>query len=223
MSYQYPPQQPWELPPEPSLSSQSTQPQPVPSVPITGGKPPKKPATKKETMIGLGCFAITALLLISLCGVIGNVMNVNHGSTSGAPPSPTATQQAAILVATATTVLPTDTPTATDTPQPTATPTVRPTPKPQPTQPPRPTPTPAPHCSGVNGNPWCYDFNPGKLIYVPPSGFCGYFNCIASFYGSDDPGDGYIIECQDSTYSQSGGERGACSSHGGELRPLYSH
>jgi len=25
------------------------------------------------------------------------------------------------------------------------------------------------------------------------------------------------------TYSQSGGESGACSSHGGVMRPLYSH
>jgi hypothetical protein len=93
-------------------------------------------------------------------------------------------------------------------------------PAPKPTPKPKPTPT---HCIGVNNNPWCYDFNSGGLIYTPPNGFCGYFNCIATFYAPDDPGDGYIIECQDSTFSQSGGESGACSHHGGEMRPLYSH
>jgi hypothetical protein len=166
-------------------------------------------------------------LLVLSCLLCTCVLSV-AASTVGTKPTsqtaiPTDTPQA-ILVATDT---PTDTPVPTDTPSPTPSPTpaptATPTPKPQPTQAPRPTPTPAPHCSGVNGNPWCYDFNPGKLIYVPPSGFCGYFACIPTFYAPDDPGDGYIIECTDSTYSQSGGERGACSSHGGELRPLYSH
>jgi hypothetical protein len=128
--------------------------------------------------------------------------------------------------------------TPTPTPRPTATPTLKPvlratpTSKPQPTPTlkpvlratptPRPQPTPTVH-TGINGNPWGYDFNAGNLIYTPPSGFCNYFNCIATFYAPDDPGDGYIVECQDGTYSQSGGERGACSHHGGEMRPLYSH
>lgn len=172
---------------------------------------------------------LLSLLVISviLCTCVLSVAASTIGtipSTQTAIPTATATPTSqALLVATD---APTDTPTPTATPSPTPSPTsapiATPTPKPVPTQ--QPTPTPKPHCSGVNGNPWCYDFNaPGKLIYVPPSGFCGYFNCIASFYGSDDPGDGYIIECQDSTYSQSGGERGACSSHGGELRPLYAH
>jgi hypothetical protein len=139
----------------------------------------------------------------------------------------TATQDAQNYQATANaapTATPTPSPSPTATPKPTPKPTqlaVKPTPKP--TQKPAPTPTPKPHCAGVNGNPWCYDFNPGNLIYYPPSGFCGYFNCIPTFYASDDPGDGYIVECSDGTFSQSGGERGACSYHGGEMRPLYSH
>src|SRR5579863_8526599 len=59
----------------------------------------------------------------------------------------------------------------------------------------------APSCFGINGNPWCYNFSPGTLIYTPPSGFCNYFNCIPSFFGSDDPGDGYINKRDDGTYS----------------------
>ncbi len=165
---------------------------------------------------------LLSLLVLScvLCTCVLSAVAGSSKTTQTVIPTDTPTTQA-LLVATATTSLPTDTPSPT--PVPTATQTPRPTPKPQPTQKPVPTPTPKPHCVGINNNPWCYDFNPGKLIYVPPSGFCSYFNCIASFYGSDDPGDGYIIECTDSTFSQSGGERGACSSHGGELRPLYSH
>lgn len=74
-------------------------------------------------------------------------------------------------------------------------------------------------CSGVNGNPWCYDFNPGNLIYSPPGAFCSYFNCINNFLN----GRGYVMECQDGMYSKSGGIQGSCSYHGGNWRPLYSH
>jgi hypothetical protein len=120
---------------------------------------------------------------------------------------------------------PQDTPTAT--PQPTATDTpVPPTATPQPPTPtpvpPRPTATPAPACVGVNGNPWCYDFNPGNLIYSPPyPDFCtdGYFACIGNFWN----GRGYVVECNDGMYSKSGGIQGACSYHKGVMRPLYSH
>jgi type II secretory pathway pseudopilin PulG len=185
---------------------------------------------------------VVLILSCSLCGYI----STTSANTSVVPTAatPTATQDVAAITtkiaATATqyaqnyqatanaaptaTPIPTASPTATATPKSTPKPTqvvVQPTPKP--TQRPLPTPTPKPHCAGVNGNPWCYDFNPGNLIYYPPSGFCNYFSCIASFYGSDDPGDGYIVECQDSTFSQSGSERGACSYHGGVSRPLYSH
>jgi len=78
-------------------------------------------------------------------------------------------------------------------------------------------PPPAP--SGVNGNPWGYDFNPGNYITAPPSAFCSYFNCIASFWN----GKGHVEECQDATYSKSGGISGSCSHHGGDWRALYSH
>ncbi len=95
-----------------------------------------------------------------------------------------------------------------------------------PTPMPTPTPTLVPHSQptqpppvGVNGNPWGYDFNPGNLIYSPPENFCDYFDCVKNFWGSS----GYVDECNDETYSRSGGAANACVRHGGEMRPLYSH
>jgi hypothetical protein len=61
-----------------------------------------------------------------------------------------------------------------------------------------------------------YNFCGGTTVANPDGDTCDYFNCIASF----DNGNGYMEECQDHTYSMSGGRRGACSSHGGELRPV---
>ncbi len=42
--------------------------------------------------------------------------------------------------------------------------------------------------------------------------FCSTHSCIANF----DNGSGYIVQCQDGTWSHSGGLSGACSDHGGE-------
>lgn len=111
--------------------------------------------------------------------------------------------------------VPTATSIATVTNQPTTAPTQAPT---QPLSS-GPAPTSAPHKTGVNGNPWGYDFNAGQLIYSPPADFCAYFACIANFGNSA----GYVIECQDGQYATSGGLRGSCSRHGGDMRPLYSH
>jgi hypothetical protein len=61
---------------------------------------------------------------------------------------------------------------------------------------------------------------PGNLIANPPGNFCAYFNCIPSFLNSTK---GYVEECQDRTFSHSGGRSGSCSYHGGNWRPLYSH
>ncbi len=159
------------------------------------------------------------LVLCSGCGTISNAANANQSTTATIPTTitvmPSDTPTTVVQ-----TVLPKNIPTTVPIKTPTPKPTSRPTPKPQPTH---VVPTPTPAHTGVNGNPWGYNFSPGKLIYYPPNGFCNYFKCISSFKGSDDPGDGYIIECRDQTYSQSGGERGACSYHGGEMRPLYSH
>lgn len=90
-------------------------------------------------------------------------------------------------------------------------------------------PPPAPHTSsaapppppknlcGAPQNPYGYNFCGGSTITNPESDVCNYFNCIASFWN----GTGYMVECQDTTYSMSGGHSGACSHHSGELRPVY--
>lgn len=201
-------------------------------LPVARRRSPRSavPGTKKKPPVW--AYVVTAIVALVVCSCIGStvlsaVAN-NNAHTSNTPPA-TSTTNAETLATSMTqtsptpmpTVAPTQPPTPTPVPKPTATPTPRPTPKP--TQPPAPKPTPTPSCQAVNGNPWCYNFNSGSLIYNPPSNFCSYFNCISSFWEPDDPGDGYVIQCQDSTYSQSGGERGACSYHGGEARPLYAH
>jgi hypothetical protein len=131
------------------------------------------------------------------------------------PPGPTAAPPVQAATATPKPAVPTATPkphasTPTATPKPHAsTPTA--TPNSQPTATP---------CPGVNCNPWGYNFSPpGNLIYNPPSAFCNYFNCIANF----STGTGYVVECQDLTFSKTGGVPGSCSQDGGNLRPLYSH
>jgi hypothetical protein len=51
--------------------------------------------------------------------------------------------------------------------------------------------------------------------YSPPpsevDAFCATHDCIPNFPN----GNGYIVQCQDGTYSHSGGIQGACSWHGG--------
>ena len=161
---------------------------------------------------------ITIVILVLSCSLCSYIASA---SSSVAPiaATPTPTQSVAQIATTVSTDTPTQAPTATPTPTPS--PTAKPTPKPTQLAV-KPTPTPK-RCVAVNNNPWCYNFSPGGLIYTPPDGFCNYFNCIPTFYAPDDPGDGYIVECADGTFSQSGGESGACSHHGGVMRPLYSH
>jgi hypothetical protein len=84
--------------------------------------------------------------------------------------------------------------------------------------PPASSPLPASATCGVNGNPWGYNFTCCHFITSPPANFCSYFSCISSFWN----GNGYVVECGDTRYSKSGGISGACSSHGGPLRPLYA-
>jgi len=72
---------------------------------------------------------------------------------------------------------------------------------------------PAKFC-GAPANPYGYNYcGRGSDVYSPPADICNYFSCIANFGN----GTGYMEECQDSTVSMSGGRRGACSHHGGEL------
>lgn len=98
---------------------------------------------------------------------------------------------------------------------PTSAPAVTPTVGVTPTQVPA-TPTPLPNSIA---NPWGYDFTPGSFITAPPLNFCTYFSCIANFRG----GQGYVVECQDSAFSLTGGVAGSCADHKGDLRPLYFH
>jgi len=51
------------------------------------------------------------------------------------------------------------------------------------------------------------------VVTSPPADICTYFSCIPYF----PKGKGYMEECRDGMVSMSGGRRGACSSHGGEL------
>ncbi len=85
------------------------------------------------------------------------------------------------------------------------------------TTPPAPPARPVAATCGAPANPDGYNFcGRGGLIYTFPSDFCNYFDCIANYPN----GAGYIDECSDETYSHSGGRPGACSHHGGELRPV---
>jgi hypothetical protein len=176
----------------------------------------------RKMQISLAGAVILALICFS---AIANAA-VGSGNTTIPQATSTPAQQAVLTgdtptpVPTLTQPSPTSVPTQKPTPIPTPKPTPLPTNAPVPTQPPKPT---SPPCQAVNNNPWCYNFVPGNYITYPPSGFCNYFACIPTFYGSDDPGDGYIVQCADGSFSQSGGESGACSYHGGVSRPLYSH
>lgn len=55
----------------------------------------------------------------------------------------------------------------------------------------------------------------GSYNHGGDSSFCGEHECIGDFESEE----GYVVECQDSTYSHAGGIQGACSDHGGENRP----
>jgi hypothetical protein len=168
-------------------------------------------SASRPLQIGIGCG-----VLLTVC-VVFSVLTVAIGAATSIGDN-----TAGLVVA------PTATPAPAATPTPTSQPTPKPTPKPTPTPTPRPVPTSPPPqpaatptlCPGVNCNPWGYNFSPGNLIYSPPGNFCAYFNCIPSFWSSTN---GYVEECQDATFSHSGGRSGSCSYHGGNWRPLYSH
>ena len=162
----------------------------------------------KKVKLSIGCGMILAVLLFFSC--IGTAIgSVNLATQSTPSPTPPA-HQAAILMSP---IVPTH-----PTPMLSPTPTSTPTPKPAiaPIHASQPTPTP---CPGINCNPWGYNFSLGNFINSPPSAFCTYFSCITNFF----KGHGYVVECKDGDYSKSGGVQGACSTHGGVMRPLYSH
>lgn len=100
-------------------------------------------------------------------------------------------------------------------------------PKPPPvvhTTPAAPKPPPVVHTTpavanlcGAPANPYGYNYcGRGGYISPPAQDICTYFSCINNFWN----GKGYMEECNDGMVSMSGGRPGACSYHGGELRPV---
>jgi hypothetical protein len=89
-----------------------------------------------------------------------------------------------------------------------------------PTRPSAPPTTAAPPAAarcGAPPNPYGYNFcGRGGLVTDPPRNICNYFSCIDNFWN----GVGHMEECQDQTYSMSGGRPGSCSHHGGNLRAV---
>ena len=188
----------------------------VQKISTRSGQPLQKPSKKKGKGGGL-CGVIIAIAVIAI------IATIFSSHSNAAPPAPdsnaTATAQAVAQQWNVDYAATTDAEAQTALSLPTASPTRKPRPTHLAT--PRPTtkPTQAPTCQAVNNNPCCYNFSSGNLIYNPPSNFCDYFNCIASFWN----GSGFVNECVDGSYSLSGGHSGDCSHHGGEWRPLYSH
>jgi hypothetical protein len=187
--------------------TQPSNPYPAPTV-----NPQERARQNRHVLLVLG--VIGAILLVVCIGVAGISSALGLGNTASATAT-TGNQQQVVFHSTATAK-----PAATPKPKPTVTPKPKPTatPKPQPTATSGPQPTATP-CPGVNCNPWGYNFTSGNYIYNPPSNFCDYFNCIPNFWNSTN---GYVVECNDDTYSHSGGRSGACSYHGGVYRALLS-
>lgn len=168
--------------------------------------------------IGVWCVAASLILFLFVCSL---------GAITGLK---TAAGQGVAVLSTAQATTPT---VVQNQAQPTA---VQPDPTPVPPTPvpPTPTPTSMPQAAtpvpvqptrvltGVNGNPWGYDFvSPGHVITNPPAGFCSgqYFQCTSHF----SAGQGYVVQCNDGLYSKWGGHPDVCSSHGGYKHTLYSH
>ena len=199
---QYPPgDQPVILPPPPMQAKQRKGPKQLWRDAGKGGK--------------CGLIAVCLLLPLSLCICI---------SVATAPTSNRVASNPTHTVAQASTAKPTQVPTSTPTQVPTSVPTQAPTPTPKPIPPtPVPTQRPAPTqppATGVNGNPWGYNFTPGNLIYQPAADFCGYFTCVSTFWTKTN---GYVAACNNGDYTHSGGVSGACSRDGGIKQALYSH
>lgn len=231
-SYQAPgfqqqgPYQPYQAPTVPNA--------PIPPYPPT---PRRKPtmkerwkASRRRTKVGIGCLTGFVLILsLCICTSIFSPATAGFHDLNTTPTASnginTPTQIVQIVKTQVATVAPTAIPTKL--PTPTAIPTQPPTPTPIPTQAPTPVPTQAPAptpttapSTGVNGNPWGYNFNPGNLIYSPPAAFCDYFACVSTFWTATR---GYVAECVNGSYTHSGGVSGACSRDGGVQAILYSH
>jgi len=178
-----------------------------------------KSPNKLLAALGWSIFLVVWLAVIGLAAP-PSTNDPSRALTALAPSfTATPTHTVAATVSPSARVTQTPSPTATPTAVPTAAPVVVvPTAKPTAAPPPPPPPPPPFNYCGAPANPWHYNFCAGNLIYSPPSSFCSYFACIPSFWKSTN---GYVDQCVDGMYSHSGGRQGACSSHGGESRPLY--
>ncbi|MDQ6876577.1 MAG: DUF3761 domain-containing protein [Candidatus Dormibacteraeota bacterium] len=152
-------------------------------------------------MAAVAYVGVVGLALFSLMALVGSAI--------GVLPPPTTTSNAVAQVGS-----PASSPSPSQVPGPSPIPI--PTPTPQTSLSPLAHPV---NTCGAPLNPWGYNFCGGKFITHPPSTFCSYFNCIHSFWVVTI---GYVDACKDGTYSHSGGRRGVCARHHGELRPLYS-
>lgn len=238
MSDFYPPYDPNNQYSQPTAPGQYNQPPPPPIQPGQFGPPPQQQsvpdklpwfdvkgrkayferhpeAKKKQALIGCGVL----IGIFALCGICGAIANAGNSTNQPASVSqqPTSTHQPVIL-ATMRVLTPTETPTPVPTPTETPTPTQAPV-QSQPEQQQQPVQQ-QPATTGVYGNPWGYDFNPGSKIYNPNSGFCSYFSCVTTFWKDTS---GYVVECGNGDFSHSGGISGVCSRDGGVQAILYQH
>ncbi len=230
------PNDPPELPTSPTLPSLSppptTPPHAYPLVlqpptrqePPQRRKPPRRRISTLQKVAGCGALLIVCAMSSVLGLALGGSGGIDQFLGNGvATDAATATTDATtdLSATAAATSEPTATvraqPTKTSHPQPTS------TPHPHPTNTPTPTNTP---CLDPC-NPWGYNFNAtgGSFITSPPQDFCSYFACIGSppTYTTFWSGNGYVVECNDSKFSKTGGNRNPCSQDGGEWRPLYAH
>jgi hypothetical protein len=203
--------------------------------PLTGGflrripgfrtNVPWKMAVAVIAYLGMGGIALIAVISLAVApsGISDGGSNPNDGPlaqagspTTTPPPSPALSPSPITSPSAPQAPIPTSTPAPKASPSPRPAPVASPRPKPVPS--PIPKPPPVKSTCGAPANPWGYNFCGGSYITSPASAFCSYFKCIASFWKSTL---GYVDECRDGTYSHSGGRQGACSYHGGELRPLY--
>jgi len=177
----------------------------------------------KMAVAGFAYLGMAGLALITLVALIVASTGIAQpdSNNSGRPVAQVAPSMASPSPSQTFTVSPTASPIPSSSPKPKASPRASPSPSPHPKPVPLPSPKPAPPKStcGAPANPLGYNFCGGKFIYSPAATICNYFKCIPSFWTSVK---GYVDECRDGFYSHSGGRQGACSYHGGELRPLYS-
>ena len=153
-------------------------------------------------VLSLGCSAENAAPGSQLLATGSAPASVIAPTTATTPQSPTNT-----LATFRPTVAPSITPSTIPTNAPTVAATTRPV-----------TTAPITNLCGAPSNPWNYNFCSGSFITSPPSNFCSYFKCIATFWS----GRGYVMQCADGTFGKSGGISGSCSGHGGNRRALYS-